>query len=97
VAQSTGDFAALTRCVVDHHIEQQTAKGTSPIVNHDELLVTGRVNSSTLEEALTIFDSASDGTAAQLDALQYLYRRQWHFEKCRSWHDWAFPQTEIVQ
>ncbi|RKR43450.1 hypothetical protein B0G82_1014 [Paraburkholderia sp. BL17N1] len=97
VAQSTGDFAALTRCVVDHHIEHQTAKGTSPIVNHDELLVTGRVNRSTLEEALTIFDKASDGTAAQLDGLQYLYRRQWHFEKCRSWHDWAFPQTETVQ
>ncbi|MFM0375807.1 hypothetical protein PQQ72_02130 [Paraburkholderia strydomiana] len=97
IAQSAGDFAALTHCVVDHHVEHQTAKGTSPIVNHDELLVTGRVNPVTLNEALATFDNASDDAAAQLDGLQYLYRRQWHFEKCRSWHDWAFPQTETVQ
>ncbi|WP_369072978.1 hypothetical protein [Burkholderia gladioli] len=97
IAQAAGNFVALTRCVVDHHIDHQTTKGTSPIVNHDELLVTGRVNLDTLKAALAIFDNASDGAAARLDGLQYLYRRQWHFSKCRSWHDWAFPQTEVMQ
>lgn len=97
IAQIDGDFATLTRCVVDHHIDHQMAKGTSPIVNRDELLVSGRVNLSTLKDALAIFDNASNDTAAQLDGLQYLYRRQWHFEKCRSWYDWAFPQKETVQ
>lgn len=97
VAQIDGDFATLTRCVVDHHIDHQTAKGTSPIVNRGELLVSGRVNLSTLKDALSIFDNAPNDTAVQLDGLQYLYRRQWHFEKCRSWYDWAFPQKETVR
>jgi hypothetical protein len=97
VAHAAGDFRTLTGCVVDHHIDHQTAKGTSPIVNHDELLVTGRVNPATLKEALAIFDNAWDDSGAQLDGLQYLYRRQWHFEKCRRWYDWAFTQMEAAQ
>lgn len=97
IAQATSDFAALTRCVVDHHIDHQTAKGTSPIVDHDKLLVSGRVNLDTLKDALAIFDNTSDDTTAQLGGLQYHYRRQWHFDKCRNWHDWAFPQAETVQ
>ncbi|TAL86887.1 MAG: hypothetical protein EPN74_03390 [Rhodanobacter sp.] len=92
VAKAAGDFRALTERVVDHHVDHQTAKGISPIIKDSKLLVAGRVNSNRLKEALAIFDNASDDAAAQLDGLQFLYRRQWHFEKCRSWYDWAHPQ-----
>ncbi|WP_430231270.1 hypothetical protein [Paraburkholderia tropica] len=96
LAESAADYRALTRCVVDHHIDHQQAKGTSPVVDHEQLMVMGRVDAQTMREALADTQAAYDIEDC-LDRIQFRYRRQWHFEKCRRWYDWAEGSTETLQ
>lgn len=96
LADCRPDYHALTRCIVEHHIEHQRAKGTSPIIDHDELIVTGRVDAETMRQTLSDTQNAHDMKDC-LDRIQFRYRRQWHFDKCRHWYDWAEDQTEAQQ
>jgi hypothetical protein len=97
IAASAENFRSLTRCVVEHHMEHQKAKGTLPIVNHNELLMTGRADADNVSKALSDFESAGNEVDDVLARLQYRYRRQWHFEKCRRWHDWATQPEGTMQ
>lgn len=97
VSTCAPNYKALTRCIVNHHIDHQRAKGASPIIDHDELKVMGRVDADTMRQALTDAQETQDDMEACLDRLQFRYRRQWHFDKCRRWHDWAEGQTETLQ
>jgi hypothetical protein len=96
LATSATDYRSVTRCVVDHHIDHQRAKGTSPIIELEQLIVMGRVEAQTMREALFDTQEARDINDC-LDRIQYRYRRQWHFEKCRRWYDWAEGKMEILQ
>lgn len=96
LATSAADYRALTRCVVDHHIDHQQAKGTSPVVDHEQLMVMGRVDAQTMREALADTQAAHNIEDC-LDRIQFRYRRQWHFEKCRRWYDWAEGSMEALQ
>ncbi len=88
LAVTAPDFRSLTRCIVEHHMQHQQAKGTSPFISHTEVLVNDRVDRFAVEEAMTAYGGCAD-PKGQIEALQFLFRRQWHFEKCRRWSDWS--------
>ncbi|CAG9172479.1 hypothetical protein LMG23992_02246 [Cupriavidus laharis] len=94
IARGKPTYAALKRCIIDHHKEHQSAKGTSAIVDHDKFLVSGRVEPKTMQDALDDIAGVGDMTEC-LDRLQSRYRRDWHFDKCRRWHDWADGKQEV--
>ena len=96
LATSSADYRSLTRCVVDHHIDHQHAKGTAPVIDHEQLFVMGRVEAQTMREALSDTQEARD-IGDCLDRIQFRYRRQWHFEKCRRWHEWTEDLTGTPQ
>lgn len=96
VAATRPDFHSLTATVIEHHVAHHGLKGTSPFLNRDAILVSGRVNPDSMGSAVAAFDERSDDPHAQLLDLQFRYRRQWHFEKCRRWSDYASGHTETA-
>lgn len=89
VAVCPPDYSSLTNCVVEHHIQHQQSKGTSPFINHTESLVTGRVDPIAVSDAISAFGDRAGDSQGQFDDLQFRFRRQWHLEKCHRWSDWS--------
>ena len=96
VAATPPDFRSLTATVIEHHVAHHGLKGTSPFLNRDAILVSGRVNPESVRSAMVAFEERSGDGHAQLQDLQYRYRRQWHFEKCRRWSDYAAGRLETA-
>lgn len=92
---STSSYEALRARVIEHHKEHQRAKGTSPILDHDELVLRDGVDLEIVQKALSDVADAGDVEVA-MDRLQFRYRRQWHFEKCRRWQRWALGEQEYA-
>ena len=88
MSSSAPDFRSLSRCVIEHHMQHQQAKGTSPYVDHGRLLVARRVDAEAVGDALTDYCDG-DGPEQRLDALQLRFRRQWHFDKCAALCTWS--------
>lgn len=95
IAEGTRSYESLRAKVVEHHKAHQRAKGTSPILDHDDLILRDGVDLDTVRKALDDAENADD-VQCMMDGLQFRYRRQWHFEKCRRWHDWALTGTEYA-
>lgn len=97
VAMSSAEpkFRSLSRCVIDHHMQHQQAKGTSAYIDHDRLLVARRVDPRAVDDALTDYRDA-DEVERRLDALQLRFRRQWHFDKCAALCRWSKSDAEVV-
>lgn len=95
LAQAPVDLAELDKCVLEHHIEHHTKKRVRPFLNHEGIQVRGRIDREQLATVLEKMTQAADGEAA-LDVLQFHYRRDWHFAKCRQWKDHADGRKEVA-
>ena len=87
-AEAAPNLAALEHGVLEHHMAHHRQKGARPFLTHDGVQVRGRTDRQRLSAALDKVAEAQTITAA-LDALQFRYRRDWHFAKCRLWRDHA--------
>ncbi|MFU2049322.1 hypothetical protein [Bordetella hinzii] len=95
LAVGTASYQALRAKVIDHHKEHQRSKGASPILDHDDLILRGGVEHDEVRDALHDVEDADD-VENMMDKLQFRYRRQWHFEKCRRWHDWTSGRQDAA-
>jgi hypothetical protein len=93
LASTEPSYRAIEQVVSDHHIAHQRGKGVSPFFDQSGLLVKDKVSSAELGPLVeTLADEQSVETC--LDRLQYRSRRDWHFRRCRVYHDWAYGQGE---
>lgn len=94
-AEAHADLAALDYCVLEHHMAHHRQKGARPFLTHDGVQVRGRTDREQLAGVLAGLAQAADAKAA-LDVLQFHYRRDWHFAKCRRWKDFADGYREVA-
>lgn len=91
VANASPSLPAIERCLIDHHISHNTAKGAAPFIDHGGVKVRGRVEWGHISQVVDALDTGPD---AALDYAQYVYGRDWQFGKCRLWYDHAnFART----
>ena len=95
VSEAPLDLVAINDCVLEHHIAHHRQKGARPFLTHDGVQVRGRTDRRQLAGALDGLAKAANANAA-LDALQFRYRRDWHFAKCRRWKDHADGRLEAA-
>ncbi|MEP7294895.1 MAG: hypothetical protein ABI702_01810 [Burkholderiales bacterium] len=86
VAQADATLPIVERCLIDHHMAHHAAKGAAPFIDHDGVKIRGRVDWGQISG---VVNGLGDTTAEALNRAQYFYRRDWHFGKCRLWHDHA--------
>lgn len=88
LAAAPARYEQLEEVIISHHVSHQRNKGVSPFLEGSRLLVKGKVESKELGDVLeALADCETVNT--QLDRLQYRSRRDWHFRRCRTYHDWA--------
>lgn len=92
-AEAAPSLAALEHGVLEHHMAHHRQKGARPFLTHDGVQVRGRADRQQISAALDTLAEARTVTAS-LDALQFRYRRDWHFAKCRLWKDHADGRKE---
>ena len=92
-AEAAPTLAALEHGVLEHHMAHHRQKGARPFLTHEGVQVRGRSDRQQIAAALDKVAEASTAAAA-LDALQFRYRRDWHFAKCRLWKDHADGRKE---
>lgn len=95
VAEARPDLVALDDCVLEHHMAHHRQKGAHPFLTREGVQVRGRTDRRQLASALDGLAQAADAEAA-LDVLQFHYRRDWHFAKCRRWKNHADGRREAV-
>jgi hypothetical protein len=92
VAQSDATLPMVERCLIDHHMAHHTAKGAAPFIDHDSVKIRGRVDWGQISDAVS---GLGKTTEEALNSAQFFYRRDWHFGKCRLWHDHArMPEVQ---
>jgi hypothetical protein len=87
-AQAGPKLSDIDDSVLDHHVAHHQKKGVRPFLTRDGIQVRGRADRRQLASVLADVATA-DGITSALDAIQYRYRRDWHFAKCRRWKDHA--------
>ena len=93
LAATPARYEKLEDVIVSHHIRHQRAKGVSPFLEGSRLLVTGKADRHEIGRVLE--DVASCTTVGdKINQLQYRSRRDWHFRRCRIWHDWAYGAVQ---
>lgn len=95
VAEARPDLIALDDCVLEHHVAHHRQKGARPFLTRDGVQVRGRTDRRNLAGALDGLTQAANPKQA-LDVLQFRYRRDWHFAKCRRWKDHADGRREAA-
>ena len=95
VADAAPNLAALEQGVLEHHMAHHRQKGARPFLTHEGVQVRGRTDRQRLSAALDKVAAAGTPEAA-LDELQFRYRRDWHFAKCRLWKDHADGRKELA-
>ena len=93
VAEARPELVALEDCVLEHHLAHHRQKGARPFLTRDGVQVRGRTDRRQLASSLDGLAKAGNAKAA-LDELQFRYRRDWHFAKCRRWKDHADGRRE---
>ena len=93
LAATPAKYEKLEDVIISHHIRHQRAKGVSPFLDGSRLLVTGKADRNEIGRVLE--DVASCATVGdKINQLQYRSRRDWHFRRCRTWHDWAYGAVQ---
>lgn len=86
VAQADSSLSSVEGCLIDHHMSHHAAKNAPPFIDHNGIKVRGRVDWEYISGAV----GGLVGTVENaMDHAQYFYSRDWHFGKCRLWHDHA--------
>lgn len=88
LASSTPDYDDLERIVCDHHVAHQRAKGVSPFFDGEQLLVCDKVDRAELGP-FTESVAQAQSAEARMRLLGFRSRRDWHFERCRRYHEFA--------
>lgn len=86
VAQADATLPVVEQCLIHHHMAHHAAKGAAPFIDHEGVKIRGRVDWGQIS---SVVNGLGHTTRAALDHAQYSYRRDWHFGKCRLWHDHA--------
>ena len=92
-AEARPELVALEDCVLEHHMAHHRQKGARQFLTRDGIQVRGRTDRRQLASSLDGLAKAGNAKAA-LDELQFRYRRDWHFAKCRRWKDHADGRRE---
>ena len=91
VAQSDSSLSAIEGCLIGHHMAHHAAKGAAPFMDLNGVKIRGRVDHEHISGAVS---GLIDNIEGAMDHAQYFYSRDWHFKKCRLWHEHAkLPET----
>lgn len=79
----------IDHLVCDHHVAHQRGKGVSPLMEKGQLLVRDKIDRAELGKFIEMLVQAV-GPEDHLRLLRYRSRRDWHFGRCRRYHDYAY-------
>lgn len=81
-------YADVCDVIAQHHWSHQRSKGVSPYFDATGLLIRDKVQRAEMGATLEALEHAPT-SQARMDLLHYRSRRDWHFHRCRTYHDWA--------
>jgi hypothetical protein len=80
------DHETMVEAILAHHTRHQRSKGASPFISGDSIAVQERVRAM---EFVNFFDKMVSDTTRLVDAVQWRYHRNWHFERAHEWQRYA--------